>query len=81
MAYTEDNDAMPQPTGKHVSVNGGSSPAVTELEVQDQLGISRANAYREISAGRLSARKCGGPTLITFASAQASLNSLPSLAA
>jgi hypothetical protein len=50
-------------------------------EVQGRLGISRSKAYQEIAAGRLVARKCGARTLITFASAQTWLNSLPSLAA
>ena len=45
------------------------------------VGISRTKVYEEIAAGRLVARKCGSRTLITFASAQAWLNSLPSLAA
>lgn len=50
-------------------------------EVQDRLGISRSTAYEEIRAGRLCAVKCGARTLITFASAQAWLNSLPLLPA
>jgi hypothetical protein len=50
-------------------------------EVQDRLGISRSKAYEEIAAGRLIARKCGARTLITFASAQEWLDSLPLLAA
>jgi excisionase family DNA binding protein len=50
-------------------------------EVQDRLGISRSTAYEEIHAGRLCAVKCGARTLITFASAQAWLNSLPLLPA
>ena len=50
-------------------------------QVQDRLGISRSKAYEEIAAGRLIARKCGSRTLITYASAQAWLTSLPALAA
>lgn len=49
-------------------------------EVQQRLGISRSTAYVEIAAGRLAARKCGTRTLITYASAQAWLDSLPRLA-
>jgi hypothetical protein len=50
-------------------------------EVQSRLGISRSKAYEEVAAGRLIARKCGARTLITFASPQAWLDSLPLMAA
>jgi hypothetical protein len=50
-------------------------------EVPQRLGISRSTAYLEIAAGRLVARKCGARTLITSASAQAWLDSLPKMAA
>jgi excisionase family DNA binding protein len=50
-------------------------------EVPQRLGISRTKAYQEISAGRLKAVKCGSRTLIPYASGEAWLNSLPTLAA
>jgi len=61
--------------------DGGGILAFPMSEVRDRLGISRSTAYEEIHAGRLCAVKCGARTLITFASAQAWLNSLPLLPA
>ncbi|SFO74182.1 DNA binding domain-containing protein, excisionase family [Bradyrhizobium sp. Ghvi] len=43
--------------------------------------VSRATCYREISAGRLEARKVGRKTVITKAAAKAWLEALPKFGA
>jgi len=53
--------------------------AVPMTRVPDWLGISRSKAYEEIAAGRLKAVKCGTRTLVTYASGEAWLNSLPAM--
>lgn len=59
----------------------GERLAVPMTKVPEWLGIGRSTAYKEIAAGRLKAVKCGSKTLVPYASGEAWLNGLPSLAA
>lgn len=56
---------------------GSSTGAVSIQQFGKENGISRATVYREISAGRLEARKVGRRTVITRAAGDAWLGSLP----
>lgn len=48
-------------------------------ETEAILGISHANLYRLIGAGRLDARKLGSKTLISAASIEALVEALPKI--
>jgi len=62
------------------AADGGHVLAFPIGEAPQRLGISRTKAYEEIAAGRLRAVKCGSRTLIPYASGEAWLASLPTLA-
>jgi excisionase family DNA binding protein len=49
-------------------------------ETEEVTGLGRTSIYKEISSGKLDARKAGRRTLITAASVQAFLASLPQAA-
>jgi excisionase family DNA binding protein len=51
--------------------------AVTIPDAVKASGISRTSIYEALKRGKLTARKCGRRTLISFADLQAYLASLP----
>ena len=65
------------------TIESGATP-IKAYRISDAcraLSISRSALYRELAAGRLVARKCGGMTLIPATSVDAWLNSLPTIPA
>lgn len=63
----------PEPTA-----GGGVQPlTVTIHEAVRLSGLSRSELYRQLSAGRVQARKSGARTLIVWASLQTHINGLP----
>lgn len=65
-------DAMKQPVQK---------AALSVAEFCEAAGISKANFYNQVKAGRIQIRKCGSRTLIPVSELSAWLESLPTAGA
>ncbi len=61
----------------HKASTGNQLLAVTIPEAVRLSGLSRSELYRQMSAGRICARKSGSRTLIIWASLQAHIEALP----
>jgi predicted DNA-binding transcriptional regulator AlpA len=65
-------------TSDHEKPGTGMQPlAVTIPEAVRLSGLSRSELYRQMSAGRIRARKSGSRTLVVWASLQDHVESLP----
>jgi hypothetical protein len=70
-------DTQMQASNHDNSATGMQPLAVTILEAVRLSGLSRSELYRQLSAGRIRARKSGTRTLIVWASLQAHVEALP----
>ena len=65
-------------TPNHDNLGTGIQPlTVTIPEAVRLSGLSRSELYRQLSAGRISARKSGSRTLILWATLKAHVEALP----
>ena len=64
-------------TSKPIAEDGVQPLTVTIHEAVRLSGLSRSELYRQLSTGRVQARKSGARTLIVWASLQTHINGLP----